>query len=283
MIDVTDRPADQPTELLDRQRALQAEAEQVRAQLDLERVLGSVGDPVVVGSAALGLMTWRDLDITIVCPSLDRRQVLGVGTELAGHQDVKALQYRNDTGRWNQEPEKYPDGLYLGLCYHPPELPEWKLDLWFVDDPARQPDLGHLRTLPGRLTDDARLAILRIKTLWSARPQDGTSVRSWDIYTAVLDHGVRSTDEFNMWLTGKLPRSPWANRSALPVASQIVSGRLIQTEDDGLAWTCEAAGEAEGQAVWTRLSPQVTGRRLVSFLVSYMFVYLRPSPSTTGR
>ena len=159
MIDATDRPTDQPTELLDRQRALQAEAGQVRARLDLGRVLGSVGDPVVVGSAAMGLMTWRDLDITIVCPSLDRRQVLGIATGLAGNQDVKAMQYRNDTGRWNQEPEKYPDGLYLGLCYHPSELPEWKLDLWFVDDPVRQPDLGHLRTLPERLTDDARLAI----------------------------------------------------------------------------------------------------------------------------
>ena len=122
MIDATDRPTDQPTELLDRQRALQAEAEQVRVRLDLERVLGSVGAPVVVGSAAMGLMTWRDLDITIVCPSLDRRQVLGIAMGLAGNQDVKAMQYRNDTGRWNQEPEKYPDGLYLGLCYHPPEL-----------------------------------------------------------------------------------------------------------------------------------------------------------------
>jgi hypothetical protein len=203
MADVTNSSTDQPTELLARQRALQAEAEQIRARLDLGRVLGSVGDPVVVGSAAMGLMTWRDLDITVVCPSLDKRQVLGIATELAGHQDVKALQYRNDTGRWNQEPEKYPDGLYLGLCYHPPELPEWKLDLWFVDDPARQPDLGHLRTLSERLTDDARLAILRIKTLWSARPQYGTSVRSWDIYTAVLDHGVRSTDEFDRWLTSK--------------------------------------------------------------------------------
>src|SRR6516225_6320731 len=131
-------------------------------------------NPVVVGSAAMGLMTWRDLDVTVVCQSLNRRQVLGVAAELAGHQDVKALQYRNDTGRWNQEPEKYPDGLYLGLCCHPPELPEWKLDLWFVDDPARQPDLGHLRTLPERLTDNTRLAILRIKTLWSARPQYGT-------------------------------------------------------------------------------------------------------------
>jgi hypothetical protein len=37
-----------------------------------------------------------------------------------------------------------------------------------------------------------------------------------------------------------------------------------------------------GQVVWTRLSSQVTGRRLVSFLVSYMFVYLRPSPSTAA-
>ncbi len=80
-------------------------------------------------------------------------------------------------------------------------LPEWKLDLWFVDDPARQPDLAHLRTLPARLTDDARLAILRIKTLWSARPQYGVSVRSWDIYTAVLDHNIRDTDEFARWLT----------------------------------------------------------------------------------
>jgi hypothetical protein len=203
MADVTNRSTDQPAGLLARQRALQAEAGQIRARLDLGRVLGSVGDPVVVGSTAMGLMTWRDLDITVVCPSLDKRQVLGIAAELAGHQDVKALQYRNDTGRWNQEPDKYPDGLYLGLCYHPPDLPEWKLDLWFVDDPARQPDLGHLRTLPGRLTDDARLAILRIKTLWSARPQYGTSVRSWDIYTAVLDHGVRSTDEFDRWLTSK--------------------------------------------------------------------------------
>jgi hypothetical protein len=42
------------------------------------------------------------------------------------------------------------------------------------------------------------------------------------------------------------------------------------------------ASGAEGQVAWTGLSPRVTGRRLVSFLVSYMFVYLRLSPSTAG-
>lgn len=192
---------DQATELLARQRELQAEAEQVRTRLGLDRVLGAVGGPIVAGSAALGLMAWRDLDITVVCSSLNTRQVLGAATELAAHPDVAAIQYRNDTGRWNQQPEMYPDGLYLGVRYHPAELAEWTLDLWFVADPARQPDLAHLRTLPERLTDDTRLAILRIKTAWCGRPQYGTSVRSWDIYTAVLDHGVRTSEEFGRWLT----------------------------------------------------------------------------------
>lgn len=191
----------QATELLTRQHELQSEAEQVRTRLGLGGVLGAVGDPIVVGSAALGLMAWRDLDITVVCSSLDTRQVLGAATELAAHPDVAAIQYRNDTGRWNQQPEMYPDGLYLGVRYHPPELAEWTPDLWFVADPARQPDLAHLRALPERLTDDTRLAILLIKTAWCGRPQYGASVRSWDIYTAVLDHGVRTSEEFGRWLT----------------------------------------------------------------------------------
>ena len=60
--------------------------------------------------------------------------------------------------------------------------------------------------------------------------------------------------------------------------------RLGLTRDDEVTVEdlLDPAGEAEGQVVWTRPSPPVTGRRLVSFLVSYMFVYLRPSPSTTG-
>jgi hypothetical protein len=187
-------------ELLARQRALQAEAEQVRARLDLDRILGAVGDPVLVGSAALGLMAWRDIDTTVVCPSLDDRLVLAAAAELGAHPDVKALQYRDDSGRFNEDPQQYPDGLYIGLSYHPAGQAEWKLDVWFVDDPGRQPDLEHLRTLPGRLSDDARVVILRIKSIWSTRPQYGKSVRSWDIYTAVLDHHVRDPDEFDRWL-----------------------------------------------------------------------------------
>jgi hypothetical protein len=192
-----------PAELLGRQQALQAEAERVRSALDLDRVLGAAGEPVVVGSTALGLMAWRDLDVTVVCSALDEDAVLSAGVELARHPDVSAMRYRDDSGRWNEDPGAYPDGLYLGLRYQPAGTAEWKLDIWFVDDPARQPDLAHLRDLPGRLTGETRLAILGIKTQWCARPEYGTSVRSWTIYQAVLDHGVRDSDQFARWLAAR--------------------------------------------------------------------------------
>jgi hypothetical protein len=101
MTDMTKCRSDEPAKLLARQRALQTEAEDVRAQLGLAQMLGAVGDPVLVGSAALGLMAWRDIDVTVVCPSLDDGRVIAVAAELAAHQDVKSVEYRDDSGRWN--------------------------------------------------------------------------------------------------------------------------------------------------------------------------------------
>lgn len=58
-------------DLYQRQAALQAEAETVEADLGLIELLSSVGRPVRVGSVALGLMVWRDLDLTVICSELD--------------------------------------------------------------------------------------------------------------------------------------------------------------------------------------------------------------------
>ena len=99
-----------------RQVQLQLEAEQVAADLDLPRVLSEMGEPVRVGSAALGLMVHRDLDVTVVCPGLPVAGVARVGATLAVHRWVRQVLFRNDTGPWNVDP-RYPDGLYLGLLY----------------------------------------------------------------------------------------------------------------------------------------------------------------------
>ena len=94
----------------------------------------------------------------------------------------------------------YPDGLYLRLRYRSPAHAEWTIDLWFVDEPDRQPDLAHLRTLSVRLTPTTRAAILRIKDSWWNSPRTQPDVSSHDIYTAVLDGDVRTADQFAAWL-----------------------------------------------------------------------------------
>ncbi len=192
-----DAPADDDA-LWQRQFELQREAAAVRADLDLDALCGSLGQPHLVGSAALGLMVWRDLDITVVCSHLDVAAVFDLGRQLASHARVRALQFRNDTGAWNVDPT-YPDGVYWAIDYRDADR-RWNIDMWFVDEPARQPDLAHLEVLQPRLDDNARRAILAIKDAWAGRPQYRKTVTSYDIYTAVLDDGVRSPSEFEAHL-----------------------------------------------------------------------------------
>jgi hypothetical protein len=56
-----------------------------------------------------------------------------------------------------------------------------------------------METLPPRLTPEARLAILRIKEARHGLEGDAR-VPSYRIYEAVLDHGVRTPDEFRRYL-----------------------------------------------------------------------------------
>jgi hypothetical protein len=186
-------------ELLVEQDRLQREAAEVRADLALDERFAGLGSVVLVGSAALGLMVWRDLDLTVVCPRLDIARVASVATPLVEHARVRQVLLRDDTGDWNNEPS-YPDGVYLGLRYRTPAGDDWKVDIWFVDEPDRQPDLTHLRTLPERITDERRSSILRIKHAWADHPDYGRTFTSHDIYTAVLDEHVQNTADFDGWL-----------------------------------------------------------------------------------
>ena len=61
--------------LMRRQNELQAEAATLREVLELDLHLSRHGAVVPVGSAALGLMMWRDLDLTVVCRKLDTAAV----------------------------------------------------------------------------------------------------------------------------------------------------------------------------------------------------------------
>lgn len=193
-------------DLLERQAALQGQADRLVAELALEEQLGVFGVPVRVGSSALRLMVRRDIDITVICPKLDGDVLAGLaalGTRLLIESGrVWAMQVRNDSGEWNREPEAYPDGLYLKLNARDGDGAEWTFDIWLVDEPERQPDLRHLQTLPPRLTDDARRRILAIKRELAERP-DHDRGPSAEVYDAVLDGGVATLQDFDAWRTAR--------------------------------------------------------------------------------
>jgi hypothetical protein len=96
------------SDILKKQAELQVEADAIVGALHLDALLRTAGDPVRVGSSALGLMVRRDIDITVVCERLDpatRRTVAEIAGELMLDSHVGALRYRNDSGVWNVEPQ----------------------------------------------------------------------------------------------------------------------------------------------------------------------------------
>jgi hypothetical protein len=188
-------------ELFDRQLRLQSEAATVIMDLRLFDALRVGGVPNPVGSLATGLMVWRDIDFTVVCDRLDIGVVTGVAASFAAHPRVRSVEFRNDSGPWNSDESAYPDGLFLGIGYVGDAV--WELDIWFVDEPDRQPDLHHVRELSDRLDDESRGAILTIKHAWHLRAEYGTTVSSHDIYRAVLDDGVTTIAGFDAWVRSR--------------------------------------------------------------------------------
>lgn len=191
-------------DLLERAKRLDEEACAIRERLDLHARLESLGVPVEVGAAGLGVIDRRDLDITTTCATLDEEtldRIARLGAALARHEDVRQVVIRDDTGRWNTDP-RYPDGCYLGLEVMSPVGELWTADLWFVDHPERQPDLAHLRRFAPLMTDESRARILALKRATRARGRgaENGAVPGYLIYEAVTQGGVCSETELREWV-----------------------------------------------------------------------------------
>jgi hypothetical protein len=94
-------------DIINRQAALQAEADAAVVDLALATELASSGESVRVG-----LMSKPDVDLTVICPKLDggvAQAVAQLGARPACHERVRQVTLRNDTGSWNSEPESRPE------------------------------------------------------------------------------------------------------------------------------------------------------------------------------
>jgi hypothetical protein len=185
--------------LLQRQGRLQTEAARVIADLDLMTLLGPAGRVEQVGSVVSGLMVWRDIDIGSVSPGLSTDGAWEIMRPIVGRREVTRVSYANESGHLNRSGLPYDDRHYFVLHYETAAHDDWKIDVtfWLIDGPREQ------RARALAMTDlprETRIAILWIKDVWHQLPVYPYQVGGTDIYDAVLEHGVRTPDEFDTYL-----------------------------------------------------------------------------------
>lgn len=170
--------------LLARQADLQREAEAFVRELGLIEPLGRAGRVVQLGSTVTGLMVWRDVDFGVDAPGLTAAAAWETMHPILGR--CSSLHYEND-----QEERRH---------YFVMRIEGWKVDvsLWLVGMPPGVETFQY--ELPARLTEDSRLAILRLEDDWHRRPQYPEVVSAWEIYDAVLNDGVRTLEELDAFL-----------------------------------------------------------------------------------
>lgn len=187
-------------ELLRRQDALQTEARMILEELDLFKLLGQLGDPIQLGSSASGLMVWPDIDINVSCPGLSIDRALESVCPIFAHPQVKSVRYLNEVGHFNPTGLELHDRYYFVVYYHAISRIEWKIDMSFWLGIEEHPEPMH-EAIVRQLTEETRLSILWIKDIWYRLPSYRDQVYSVDIYDAVLEHGVRTPAEFDVYLT----------------------------------------------------------------------------------
>lgn len=183
-----------------RQQLLQNEAKRLLAELEACGLFADVGAPLTAGSYVSGLMCWRDLDIGVLGgPEFGPHDVLRLLHRAVDIDGVVGFTYRDERG------PRSPSGDRRDERYHVPIAVErdtgvWRIDLtiWLHDIHANVTAWHEM--LRDTITEEQRRAVLRIKDVWHKLPSYPDQISGLDVYTAVLDHGVREPDQFAAWL-----------------------------------------------------------------------------------
>jgi hypothetical protein len=183
-------------DLRDRQRALQAEAAALLTDLDVAGTLADLGPVLLVGSYVSGLMVWPDLDVMVhVGPDFAPRDVLRLLERFVDRPGVIGFDYHDERGSRSPTGTAYDERYHVVIAVDRGGR-RWRIDLTlWLNDPHASNTAYH-ETLRDTVTDEQRRAILRIKDVWHRRPEYPDEISGLEIYTAVLDHGVRTPEEF---------------------------------------------------------------------------------------
>lgn len=157
--------------------------------------MSKFGNPNIVGSFALDLMSWPDIDIEIEDEISEKNywntvQYLFKQSNLKG---IFIMDYRSSIN------PNTPKGLYIGLQYYGRQKDPWKIDIWFIAK-RKQDDENLNKWLKDNLKEEHRLPILAIKNIIASHPRYRKEIFSIDIYKAVIKKGAKNLGDFKDYL-----------------------------------------------------------------------------------
>ena len=171
---------------------LRAEADAL-LRSGLSDALSRYGEVCPVGSYALGLMTWRDLDLHVVRETAAPDLFFAVGARIASILKPHRMHFRDERVAATKG---LPLGLYWGVYLGDERAGAWKIDVWATDRAGFDSSHEFAKRLAARLDPETREAILRIKAACWRHPEYRRGFSSADVYAAVLDRGIRTPETF---------------------------------------------------------------------------------------
>jgi len=182
--------------------------EQIRREADdildargLRKILSDYGVVHPTGSYSLGLMTWRDLDIYLETDDLNETRFFDLGNQINSVLKAVKMSFRNER---IAKTKGLPVGLYWGIYLGDERKGAWKIDVWALGKEECKARLKFCNDLAAKISADARIKILEIKSHCWTDPHYRKFYTSNDIYTAVLDNQAHDLGSFKIYLQNKL-------------------------------------------------------------------------------
>jgi hypothetical protein len=182
--------------LVEKQEILQKQADEVLGRLDLISILSKYGKAKMIGSVALGLMTWPDIDIDLESNvGVNDKDYFKILKEIFGKKNIKQVMLIDNRDSFEKN---RPESMYVGIVYDLDGV-DWKIDIRYLNSSNAYAE-NNLKQIKAKLTNDKIKTILKIKTALHNHSNYRKEFSGHDIYNAVLDKDISSVEEFGDYL-----------------------------------------------------------------------------------
>lgn len=186
--------------MLENSKELKKDADKILKDWKLLDFLSNYGQTYIVGSVALDLMVWRDIDLEVVSNNVPTKEnaseIAKYLFSIKGVRKVTPIDYRRTNVSYDNTNGQYkPNGLYVGAEYIDENGNSWKVDVWYLTKDSAN-SKNKTDEILSKLNDENRKKIIDIKSQVYDNPNYRRNVTSVDIYEAVLEKGINNLDEF---------------------------------------------------------------------------------------